>query len=487
MNDWFSKLFNMDAKSGFKMVVSRKNQNDRDVVFRFGLVIKRQQYMTTLIKKLILIILVISTQIYAQQSDYSQLDDFLNVLNENDKLMGSMTITKNNEEVYSKSIGFSNVETKTLNTQKTKFRIGSITKAFTAVMIFQLIDEGRITLETPLTLFFPKIPNATKIKIEHLLNHSSGLYNITNDSSFEEWMLIPSSRGQMLSRIKSYDFDFNPGEQTAYSNTNYILLGYIIEILDKDLYAKSLNRRIVKKINLENTYYGSAIKSSNNESRSYGIENESWSIQSETDMSNPGGAGAIVSTSKDLTTFMNALFDRKLMSESSLKAMKKTDDGEMCHGIFHANMNGVDLYASEGGIDGFQSMLVYVPSTKTAIALVANGLDFSKIRIMLSAFAVSNKQSVVLPIFTKIDLTEEQVKLYVGEYACEEVPFKLVFKGKGNILLGAPEQSNLKELTPTKQHQFTFDTLGIVLDFFPETGLVRFTKGDDQPLLFKKL
>ena len=443
--------------------------------------------MIFLSKRLSLIIIALSTLCYAQQPDFNKLDEFLNVLDEHNKLMATMTITNDNAVVYNKAIGFSDVGTKTKNTNATKFRIGSITKAFTAVMIFQLVDEGRITLETPLSKFYPTIPQADNIKIANLLNHSSGLYNITNDPKFGDWMLMHSSKKMMLPRIFNYDLDFNPGEQTAYSNTNYMLLGYIIEILDKSIYAQSLERRIVEKINLSSTYYGGKISAKANESHSYSVENQNWNIQQETDMSNPGGAGAIVSTSKDLTTFMNALFDGKLISASSFEAMKKTSNNEVCHGLFYANMNGVDIYASEGGIDGFQSMLVHVPKTKITIALTANALDFSKMRIILTAFAASNGQPITLPIFTKMELTEEQVQLYEGEYACDEVPYKLIFKAHGTILLGAPEQSNLKELTPTKQHQFTFDTLGIVLDFYPETGLVRFTKADDKPLLFKKL
>ncbi|MFD2917928.1 serine hydrolase domain-containing protein [Psychroserpens luteus] len=443
--------------------------------------------MISLIKKLLLIILVISSQSFAQQTDFTQLDEFLNSLEKNEKLMGTMIISKDGKDVFSKAIGFSDVAIQLKNTNDTRFRIGSITKTFTAVMIFQLIEEGKITLETPLSKFYPTIPQADNIKIANLLNHSSGLFNITNDPNFGEWMLKYSSKKMMLPRIFKYELDFNPGEQTAYSNTNYMLLGYIIEILDSSIYAQSLESRITKKINLENTYYGKKIGSNKNESCSYAKENEVWIITPETDMSNPGGAGAIVSTSRDLTTFMNALFDGKLISASSLEAMKKTNDQEVCHGIFYANTNGMDLYGSEGGIDGFQSMLVYVPKTKTTIALTANGLDFSKMRIMLSAFAASHDKSITLPNFEKIELTEEEVQLYVGEYACDDVPYKLIFKAKGNVLIGAPEQSNLKELTPTKQHQFTFDTLGIVLDFYPESGLVRFTRADEEPLLFKKL
>ncbi|GGI57845.1 D-Ala-D-Ala carboxypeptidase [Winogradskyella haliclonae] len=398
-----------------------------------------------------------------------------------------MTITKNGNEVYSKAIGYANLEKKIKNTASTKFRIGSITKAFTAVMIFQLIDEGKISLETPLSDFFKNIPNASSITITNLLNHSSGLFNITNDPKFGEWMLKPSTKNQMLKRIKAHKVDFNPGEQTAYSNTNYLLLGYIIEALDMDLYPQILKKRITGKIGLSDTYYGGKISAKGNESYSYSIAYKYWAKQLETDMSNPGGAGAIVSTSADLTKFMNALFSGQLISDSSLQNMKKTNNNDTCHGLFYANVNGLDVYASEGGIDGFQSVLVHIPTMQTTIALVANGLDYKKIQIMMSAFSILGGQPITIPVFTEVQLSEEEIKQYEGEYACEEVPYKLIFKANGTILMGAPEQSELKELTPTKKDQFTFGPLGIVLDFYPGINAVKFTKGDEKPLMFKRL
>ena len=163
----------------------------------------------------------------------------------------------------------------------------------------------------------------------------------------------------------------------------------------------------------------------------------------------------------------------------------KTNNQEVCHGVFCANMNGTDIYVSEGSIDGFQSMLAYVPATKTTIALTANGLDFSKMRIMLSAFSASHGQPIVLTNFSTIELTEEDAKLYEVEYASEDVPYTLIFRAEGNVLLGSPAGNSLRELTPTNQYQFAYENFGVLLNFYPETGLMRYTKGDES-LLFKK-
>ena len=438
-------------------------------------------------KRLLIVIVLLANTLNSTAQDTKQIDDYLNLLEANNKLMATMAITSGGQPFYSKAVGFADVSNSIKNQETTKFRIGSITKAFTAVMIFQLIDEGKLTLETSLSKFFPEIKSASKITMTYLLNHSSGLYNITNAPDFGEWMLEHSTKDQMLSRIKTYDLDFEPGSNTAYSNTNYLLLGYIIETLDKTSYADVLKKRIMDKIGLDNTLYGGKVNTNNSESNSYVRTKGKWKLLPETDMSNPGGAGAIVSTSGDLTKFMNALFSGKLISTSSLEAMKKTNDGETCHGIFYANVNGLDVYVSEGGIDGFQSMLAHVPKFNMTMALTANGLDYNKTQILLTVFGALSGQPITMPVFTKYELTAKQAKTYEGEYACEEVPYKLIFKANGNVLMGAPEQSNLKELIPVKQHQFTFDTLGVVLDFYPGIESVKFTKGNDKPLMFKKV
>lgn len=434
----------------------------------------------------VIIILIGSISCFAQQPNFEKLDEFLNILSDNDKLMGSMEITKNNDEIYFKSVGYLDAYKEMKNNSKTKFRIGSITKTFTAVMIFQLIDENKLKLDTPLAQYFPDVPNATQIDVSNLLNHSSGLFNITEDQDVLNWMKNPSSQEEMLSRISSHTSDFEPGAKTEYSNTNYILLGYIIETLDERSYAASLQKRIVDKINLKDTFFGRPIDIKNNESRGYYKEDELWKASEETDMSNPGGAGAIVSTPSDLNKFMNALFNGDLMSASSFRIMKSSNDPDICHGLVHAEVDGNEVFASEGGIDGFQSMLVYVPKDKISIALTANALDYSKMRIILSSLAAGYGKPIILPNFEKISLTEEQLQPYEGTYASEKAPFKLFFKVAGNTLLGSQDNINFKELTPTKQHQFTLDALGVILDFFPETGVLKFSQGA-QPMIFERL
>ena len=144
-----------------------------------------------------------------------KLDSLFNVLSEKNKAMGSVALSKNGKIIYSKAIGYSLIsdKEKVFATTDTKYRIGSITKMFTAVMIFQLVEEGKIKLETTLNNYFPKIPNADKITIGNLLNHRSGLYNFTNDSLFGTRFEKPITQDEMLDIISKFKVDFQPNEK----------------------------------------------------------------------------------------------------------------------------------------------------------------------------------------------------------------------------------------------------------------------------------
>lgn len=346
-------------------------------------------------KCFLILFILSSTLCFSQNQDFKQLDSLFDQLSSNDKIMGSMTISKDGKQIYSKSVGYQykSEKVKKKTTSATKYRIGSITKTFTAVMIFQLVDENKISLEDKLSKYYPEIPNATQISIANLLNHSSGLYNITTDPNIHDWIYKPSTEKEMVSRIAKNKVDFQPSEKTSYSNTNYILLGYILEQIDEKPYKTLLKERIVDKLGLKNTYVGDSIDIQNNESLSYRYdeENNNTLIEApEIEISNPGGAGNIISNTSDLTTFITGLFNNKLITKESLKLMTTVSHKDICYGIFYANMKGFDIYASEGSIDRFQSFLMYVPKTKTALAITVNALNYSKVAIMLDALSISH-------------------------------------------------------------------------------------------------
>ena len=169
--------------------------------------------------------------VYSQNINKPKLDSLLDILAEKNKAMGSLTISKNGTVLYKRAIGYSFIsdnEKKTA-TDITKYRIGSISKMFTAIIIFQLIEEEKIKLTSTLDTYFPNLPNAKKITISNLLNHRSGLHNFTDDPDYMTWMTQPKTHDEMLAIISKNKVDFPPNEKASYSNSNYVVLGYIIE------------------------------------------------------------------------------------------------------------------------------------------------------------------------------------------------------------------------------------------------------------------
>lgn len=194
----------------------------------------------------------------AQSLNRVKPDSLFAIISDNNKGMMSVAISKNDSVLYQKAIGFASIndQGKVPATIHTRYRVGSISKTFTAVMIFQLIEKGKLSLNDPLAKYFSTIPNADKITVSNLLNHRSGIYNFTNDPAYLQYMTQPKSQTEMVEIIAKNKSDFEPGTKFEYSNSNYVLLGYIIEKITGKTYSENLDQRIVKKLNLKETYIG---------------------------------------------------------------------------------------------------------------------------------------------------------------------------------------------------------------------------------------
>lgn len=195
-------------------------------------------------------------ELTAQEFQTKKMDSLFVLLEKYDKAMGSLSVYHKGEPLYQKSIGYADVDEKIKATDDTKYRIGSISKMFTATLVMQLIEEGKLSLETKLSEFYPELPNSDQITIEQLLQHKSGIFEIIKSPNFKEWMVEKRSKEELLSKIKENGTIFSPGEKRDYSNTNYIILSFILEDIENEDFAKILEKRILKPLQLKDTYYG---------------------------------------------------------------------------------------------------------------------------------------------------------------------------------------------------------------------------------------
>jgi D-alanyl-D-alanine carboxypeptidase len=435
--------------------------------------------------------LLLTAEIGAQTINTTKLDTLFARLDANNKAMATVTVYKNGKVLYNKSIGYKKIEgtTKQVADVHTKYRIGSITKMFTATMIFELVDEKKLTLDTKLSQFFPKITNADKITIGNMLNHHSGIHNFTNDDAFTTYNTAAKTQTELLDMFYKMPADFEPGKKGQYSNTNYVLLGYIIEKVTGKSYAHELKTRITNKIGLKETYYGGPADVKKNEAYSYNFETKNWQQEQETNMDIPHGAGAIVATSTDLTKFATALFQGKLISDSLLKKMK-TDTDDYGYGCFEMPFREHTSYGHTGGIDGFSSMLGYFPSDSLAVAIVSNGINYSLNEIMINVLNIVYYQyDYKIPTFTSIALNPDKLAAYEGLYAAPGFPLKITVKAVDDKLTAQATGQNSFVLDAKSKTLFKFDSAGITMDFIIEDGGIinqfNFSQGSLE-LLFTK-
>ncbi|MDY0152043.1 MAG: serine hydrolase [Candidatus Cloacimonas sp.] len=388
----------------------------------------------------------------------------LDHINEHNKSMGCLAIGKGKMILFNQALGYRYYQSdKTIPSDiNTRYRIGSISKTFTSVMIYQLVEEHKLKLETKLSAFFPTIPNAKDISILMLLTHQSGIFSFTDMPDYLNWSTEKRSHAEIIERILEYEPDFKPGEKYTYSNSNYLLLGYIIEMLDNCDYSVSLQNRITDRIGLQNTYYGGKINTTNNEALSYNYMGY-WDQWLETDMSVPGGAGAIVSTASDLVIFMGALFDGKLLSKKSLKQMLKVNDG-VGSGIFEMPIGNNTYYAHTGAIDNFRSILLYSPKDKHAIAYLSNGEADIKLSVIVLVSGVLADQFVQIPNYKKaIQITN--IDKFIGHYSNQEIPMKMSISAMDGDLYAQADGQPKIHLDVIDSFRYECSNIDLVIDF----------------------
>lgn len=234
--------------------------------------------------------------------------------------------------------------------------------------------------------------------------------------------------------------------------------------------------------------YGGKINHAKNEASSFEYADGKWVMLPETDMSIPGGAGAVISTTPDLTAFITALFDVKLITESSLKNMTTLKDG-IGLGIFKVPFFERSAFNHNGGIDGFSSSLAYFPEDKVSIAFCSNGLNYTMNNILIGLLSSYFGKPYKIPDFKTVALPAEKLASYEGEYNSEQLPLVITVKRDGDKLTAQATGQPAFTLATISESEFRFDQAGIVMIFnISEKGEVKgFTLKQGADYLFKKV
>lgn len=315
------------------------------------------------------------------QSKATKIDALVQQYVANKQFNGSVLVAEKGQVIFKKGYGMANMEWLIPNTPDTKFRLGSITKQFTAMLIMQLVEKGKLKLMGHVTDYLPDYSKATgdKITIHHLLTHTSGIPNYTSfPGFFQTKSRDPYKPDAFLKTFSEMPLDFEPGSKFSYSNSGYFLLGAIIEKVTGKSYADVLTENILVPLQLKDTGYDLSGPILPKRAAGYEKQGAGYVNTPYLDMSIPYAAGSLYSTVEDLYKWDQTLYTDKLLSASAKATMFTPFLDSYAYGWGVSNRKIGNLTDSllviehSGGINGFNTIISRIPKDKQLVVLLNN-------------------------------------------------------------------------------------------------------------------
>ncbi|HEY1113278.1 MAG TPA: serine hydrolase [Chitinophagaceae bacterium] len=387
----------------------------------------------------------------------SRADELLSAYYKQGKFNGTVLLAKGGNVLFEKGYGFADVEGKVLNTATTEYRIGSISKPFTAILILQLQEQGLLSVKDPVGKHVPGYPKGDSILIEHLLNHTSGIRSITTMKEYyAKWIGEPATLQQTIDRFKGEPLGFSPGARFEYSNSNYILLSYIAEKVSGKSYAQLLNKGIIQKLHLAATGVDRNDRASKQKALGYAASPQSdFAPARFNDMSVLAGAGALYATARDLYSLDRALYGTSLLSETSRAAMFTPGKAPYGLGWEIKEKGGRKEISHSGSIDGFVSNIIRFPGEDACIIFLSNYFDSKGPQICKALTALLFGEFYELPKERKpVTLPAEVLQRYAGRYGMEGGPVLTITAEGGKLSGKLGNQPPFEMLSESETHFF---------------------------------
>lgn len=419
------------------------------------------------------VFLMISHTFFAQKPTFKDMDNYFDALSENGKMMGSVSIFFQDSTLYSKSIGYADVETKTAINAETKFRVGSITKTYTSVLVLKAVEEGKLKLTDKLNRFYPEVKNADRITIEQLLKHRSGIFNYTDIAGQDSWEQEYHTEKEFMDYFIDQKSNFEPDTDFEYSNTNYALLGFILQKVYSKTFAAILKEKITDPLHLKNTYFTYEIDASKNEAFSYNIQNK-FIRNAQVNYVNDPASGGITSTPTEINKFLTALFNGQLISKESLELMLPKERGAYGMGIKMLDTTSTDIYEHSGRVENFISYYWYFPIEKLGVVVLTNAInvEIGKVISEMVAFAYGNKP--VIPDFSTIDgMTSADFQKIKGTYLKDDGETITISSNGKNLVFQSSDIGQIFVPFINKGNN-VFEYEDVRLTFYPKENRVFF-------------
>ena len=391
-----------------------------------------------------------------------RLDEYVAALNKLGPFSGSVLLAKNGQVVASKGFGLANQEYDVPNTPQTKFRIGSITKQFTAIAVMILQERGKLNVQDPICKYLADCPESWQsITLHQLLTHTSGIPNFVTLPEYKEIAMQPSAPDEIIQKFKNKPLDFKPGEKFNYSNSGYIVLGRIIEKASGEKYKDFLRKNIFEPLKMNNTGYDHYQAVLKNRAEGY-VWRNGFSRDRYIDMSVPYAAGGLYSTVEDLFLWDQALYTDKLISKKSLAAIFTPVKENYGYGWLMGSLFNHQNESHSGSIEGFKSIIARYPNEKASVIILSNigNVNLSGMTRDFAAMVFGEKYELPkapLPpkerVVAAIKIDSKILDIYVGQY---EFPmFVLNVTKEGDRLMAQPSSGGPKaELIPESETKF---------------------------------
>lgn len=371
----------------------------------------------------------------------------------------TVLIAKDDKVIYRKAFGMANLELKVQMKPENVLQLASITKQFTSVAILILMEQGKLSLKDTLTKYIPDFPRGNEITLHHLLNHTSGIKSYTNLPEFRTKTRLDMTPEEIINSFKNLPLEFTPNEKYEYSNSGYVLLGYIIEKLSGMSYENFIQKNIFDKLGMKNSYYANTYKIIPNRANGYQLYEGNYENPEYLSTTIPYAAGSLMSTIDDMFLWNKAIHKNLLISESSkliaLKNNTLTNGNHNNYGYGWAinEIAGITTVEHTGGINGFSTSGIYIPN-RNIYSIVLTNLDDGKgpeTHNIKAAAALLGK-----PITEKVPvkIAEKELIKWVGAYQFEDVVRFITYE-KGE-LYSVREGGRPIKLEPLSDNEFRF-------------------------------
>jgi CubicO group peptidase (beta-lactamase class C family) len=388
----------------------------------------------------------------------------------------AVLVAREGKVLYQNGYGYADIGNRVKVTPETKFRIGSVTKQFTAAAILKLQEQGKLSVQDKLSQYFADFPRGDEVTLHHLLTHTSGIHSYTSKPDFLKTVLTETTPAELVDSFKNDKFDFDPGASQAYCNSGYFLLGCIVEKVSGQSLDAFLREAFFVPLGMKETGVHYRNRMLDHEATGYSYENGKVQRALDWDMSRAGGAGALYSTVGDLCRWNQGIFEDKLLQESSLEAAftpAKLNDGRVGagasgpggygYGWSFGQLRGLKWIAHGGGLHGFGTYLMQVPDQKLTVAVLCNCLpsqpelstsDLANRIAELYLFEAMEPQSSFAVDKTVDSSTYDD---YVGRYDYGNGAVLTVTKENGRLLAQLTGQGALEMLPRAKDEFFWKD------------------------------